>query len=44
MTFNFAQLDSRQVVWSGACGNMSAASGPVAIDQGLERSPRQQVV
>jgi hypothetical protein len=37
VTFNFAQVDVRKpfVDWSGTCGNMSAAVGPFAIDQGL---------
>ena len=37
VTFNFAQVDVRTpfVDWSGTCGNMSAAVGPFAIDQGL---------
>src|SRR5215475_11951968 len=37
VTFNFAQVDIKQafVDWSGTCGNMSAAVGPFAIDEGL---------
>ncbi len=37
VTFNFAQVDVRKpfVDWSGTCGNMSAAVGPFAIDEGL---------
>jgi hypothetical protein len=37
VTFNFAQVDVKQpfVDWSGTCGNMSAAVGPFAIDEGL---------
>jgi 2-methylaconitate cis-trans-isomerase PrpF len=37
VTFNFAQVDVRRpfVDWSGTCGNMSAAVGPFAIDEGL---------
>ena len=37
VTFNFAQVDVHQpfVDWSGTCGNMSAAVGPFAIDEGL---------
>ena len=36
-TFNFAQVDVHRpfVDWSGTCGNMSAAVGPFAIDEGL---------
>jgi 2-methylaconitate cis-trans-isomerase PrpF len=34
--FNFAQVDVRRpfIDWSGTCGNMSAAVGPFAIDEG----------
>jgi 2-methylaconitate cis-trans-isomerase PrpF len=37
VTFNFAQVDVLKpfVDWSGTCGNMSAAVGPFAIDEGL---------
>ncbi len=37
VTFNFAQVDVQRpfVDWSGTCGNMSAAVGPFAIDEGL---------
>ena len=37
VTFNFAQVDVHKpfVDWSGTCGNMSAAVGPFAIDEGL---------
>lgn len=37
VTFNFAQVDVKQpfVDWGGTCGNMSAAVGPFAIDEGL---------
>ena len=37
VTFNFAQVDIKKpfVDWSGTCGNMSAAVGPFAIDEGL---------
>jgi 2-methylaconitate cis-trans-isomerase PrpF len=37
ITFNFAQVDVRRpfIDWSGTCGNMSAAVGPFAIDEGL---------
>jgi len=37
VTFNFAQVDVKKpfVDWSGTCGNMSAAVGPFAIDEGL---------
>ncbi|MGE0821351.1 MAG: 2-methylaconitate cis-trans isomerase PrpF family protein [Candidatus Binatia bacterium] len=37
VTFNFAQVDvtTASVDWSGTCGNMSAAVGPFAIDEGL---------
>ena len=37
VTFNFAQVDVHRpfVDWSGTCGNMSAAVGPFAIDEGL---------
>jgi 2-methylaconitate cis-trans-isomerase PrpF len=37
LTFNFAQVDVHKpfVDWSGTCGNMSAAVGPFAIDEGL---------
>jgi hypothetical protein len=36
ITFNFVQVDVRRPVldWSGTCGNMSAAVGPFAIDEG----------
>ena len=36
VTFNFAQVDVRRpfIDWSGTCGNMSAAVGPFAIDEG----------
>ena len=39
VTFNFAQVDVHKpfVDWSGTCGNMSAAVGPFAIDEGLVR-------
>ena len=39
VTFNFAQVDVHRpfVDWSGTCGNMSAAVGPFAIDEGLVR-------
>ena len=35
--FNFAQVDmTRPIVdWSGTCGNISAAVGPFAIDEGM---------
>jgi len=37
VTFNFAQVDVHKpfVDWSGTCGNMSAAVGPFAIDEGF---------
>jgi 2-methylaconitate cis-trans-isomerase PrpF len=37
VTFDFAQVDVKKpfVDWSGTCGNMSAAVGPFAIDEGL---------
>jgi 2-methylaconitate cis-trans-isomerase PrpF len=37
VTFNFVQVDVQKpfVDWSGTCGNMSAAVGPFAIDEGL---------
>lgn len=37
ITFNFAQVDVKKpfVDWSGTCGNMSAAVGPFAIDEGF---------
>lgn len=37
VTFNFAQVDVHRpfVDWNGTCGNMSAAVGPFAIDEGL---------
>jgi hypothetical protein len=37
VTFNFAQVDVRKpfIDWSGTCGNISAAVGPFAIDEGL---------
>ena len=37
VTFNFAQVDVHKplVDWSSTCGNMSAAVGPFAIDEGL---------
>ena len=37
VTFNFAQVDVLKpfVDWGGTCGNMSAAVGPFAIDEGL---------
>jgi len=37
VTFNFAQVDVKTpfVDWGGTCGNMSAAVGPFAIDEGL---------
>jgi 2-methylaconitate cis-trans-isomerase PrpF len=37
VTFTFAQVDVHKpfVDWSGTCGNMSAAVGPFAIDEGL---------
>lgn len=37
VTFTFAQVDVRRpfIDWSGTCGNMSAAVGPFAIDEGL---------
>jgi 2-methylaconitate cis-trans-isomerase PrpF len=37
VTFNFAQVDVTKpfIDWSGTCGNMSAAVGPFAIDEGL---------
>ncbi len=37
VTFNFAQVDVKKpfVDWGGTCGNMSAAVGPFAIDEGL---------
>lgn len=37
VTFTFAQVDVHRpfVDWSGTCGNMSAAVGPFAIDEGL---------
>ena len=37
ITFNFAQVDVHRpfVDWGGTCGNMSAAVGPFAIDEGL---------
>ena len=37
VTFNFAQVDVKNpyVDWGGTCGNMSAAVGPFAIDEGL---------
>ena len=37
VTFNFAQVDVHRpfVDWSGTCGNMSAAVGPFALEEGL---------
>ncbi len=37
VTFTFAQVDVHKpfVDWRGTCGNMSAAVGPFAIDEGL---------
>ena len=37
VTFTFGQVDVRSplIDWSGTCGNMSAAVGPFAIDEGL---------
>lgn len=37
VTFTFGQVDVRSPVidWSGTCGNMSAAVGPFAIDEGM---------
>ena len=37
VTFHFAQVDVHQpfIDWGGTCGNMSAAVGPFAIDEGL---------
>src|SRR5262245_3299127 len=37
VTFNFAQVDIHKALvdWSGTCGNMSAAVGPFAIDDGM---------
>jgi 2-methylaconitate cis-trans-isomerase PrpF len=37
VTFNFAQVDVKRplIDWSGTCGNISAAVGPFAIDEGL---------
>lgn len=37
VTFNFAQVDVQRpfIDWSGTCGNISAAVGPFAIDEGL---------
>ena len=37
VTFTFGQVDVRvpQIDWSGTCGNMSAAVGPFAIDEGM---------
>lgn len=37
ITFHFAQVDVKKpfVDWSGTCGNMSAAVGPFAIDEGF---------
>jgi 2-methylaconitate cis-trans-isomerase PrpF len=37
VTFTFGQVDVRQpfIDWSGTCGNISAAVGPFAIDEGL---------
>ena len=40
VTFNFGQVEVRQprIDWSGTCGNISAAVGPYAIDEGLVAS------
>ena len=40
VTFNFAQVDVHRpfVDWSGTCGNMSAAVGPFAVDEGLVKA------
>ena len=37
VTFTFGQVDVRSplIDWSGTCGNMSAAVGPFAIDEGM---------
>lgn len=37
VTFTFGQVDVHKpfIDWSGTCGNMSAAVGPFAIDEGL---------
>ena len=37
VTFTFGQVDVRtpHIDWSGTCGNMAAAVGPFAIDEGL---------
>ena len=37
VTFTFGQVDVRmpQIDWSGTCGNMAAAVGPFAIDEGM---------
>ena len=37
VTFNFGQVDVQRpfIDWSGTCGNISAAVGPFAIDEGL---------
>lgn len=37
VTFTFGQVDVRTplIDWSGTCGNMSAAVGPFAVDEGL---------
>lgn len=37
VTFTFGQVDVRtpHIDWSGTCGNMSAAVGPFAIDEGI---------
>jgi hypothetical protein len=37
VTFTFGQVDVRRpfIDWSGTCGNISAAVGPFAIDEGL---------
>ena len=40
VTFTFGQVEVRQafIDWSSTCGNMSAAVGPFAIDEGLVRA------
>ena len=38
-TFGQVQIKTAQVDWQPLCGNMSAAVGPFAVDEGLVRVP-----
>lgn len=38
-TFGQVQIKTAQVDWQPLCGNMSAAIGPFAVDEGLVRAP-----